>query len=91
MANGTMESQFSVEHVWSNEPMGYHLGWSGARLPGEVWNDPEQREKILNWCPEIKLILDMRLERECQGGRGDKSVRDYGVEGRAEWPGLSPW
>lgn len=119
MANGTTESRFSVEQVWSDEPMGYHLGWGGARLAKGVWNDPQKREKIWNWCPEIKLILDMRLERECQAGHycgADESMRDYdewngrrlrwgeyrlrkrsrdgdgdGDEGRAEWPGLSPW
>lgn len=65
MANTTMESRFSVEQVWSNEPMGYHMGWSGKLLPGGVWNDPQQREKIWKWCPEIKLILDMKLDMEC--------------------------
>lgn len=91
MANGTTESRFSVEHVWSDEPMGYHLGWSGARLPGEVWSDPRQRKKIWNWCPEIKLILDMKLERECGMVETDRLVRDYGGEERREWPSLSSW
>ncbi|CUS08565.1 unnamed protein product [Tuber aestivum] len=73
MANGTTEQKFSVEQVWHDEPMGYHLGWSGARLPEGVWDEKEKRDKIWNWCPEIKLILNMRLEREgCPDGQPSK-------------------
>jgi hypothetical protein len=76
MAKGTLESKFSVEQVWAEEPMGYHLGWSGARLPEDVWNDKAKQEKIWKWCPEIKLILNMRLERDgCPDGQGKLMAR----------------
>lgn len=92
MANGTTESRFSVEHVWADEPMGYHLGWSGTHLSAKVWNDREQRERIWNWCPEIKLILNMRLERECrEDGEWDGKRLPQKRSGREEWPSLSPW
>jgi len=44
--------------------MGYHLGASGKKLADGVWSDVEQRKKIYEYCPEIKMILDMKLERE---------------------------
>lgn len=104
MANATTESHFSVEQVWYGEPMGYHMGWSGRRLPEGVWDDPRQREQIWRWCPEIKLILDMRLERECRGGGeyGGGDIWSEGYGGRdiwekmktkrdVDWPRLSPW
>lgn len=98
MANTTTESHFSVEHVWSDEPMGYHLGSSGALLPVGVWNSRKQREKIWNWCPEIKLILNMRLERECQDGKHYGAWKNpwrgagtAGNERREEWPSFIPW
>lgn len=76
MANGTLESEFSVEQVWQDKPMGYHLGWSGARLPEGVWDEKEKQEKIWKWCPEIKLILNMRLERDgCPDGQGKLKPR----------------
>jgi hypothetical protein len=84
MANTTMESHFSVEQVWYNEPMGYHMGWSGARLPEDVWDDPRQREQIWKWCPEIKMILDMKLDRECRGDDfygPDGSMQGYDKSG----------
>lgn len=105
MANTTMESRFSVEQMWSEEPMGYHMGWSGERLPAAVWDDPRRRSRIWRWCPEIKLVLDMVLERECGGWEnGGEGVRvgveyygleegDYkkrGVEG-AVWKGIKAW
>jgi hypothetical protein len=76
MARSTLESEFSVEGIWGEKPMGYHLGWSGNLLMGDVWNEKEKRDKIWKWCPEIKLILNMVLERErCPGLRSRSNAR----------------
>ncbi|KAF3903821.1 hypothetical protein AA313_de0206134 [Arthrobotrys entomopaga] len=77
MANGSIEAQFSVEAVWHERPMGYHTGWSGARLPGDVWGTPEKRKHIYEYCPEMKMTIAMKLEREgCDGKmkRDEESV-----------------
>ena len=52
---------FSVESIYSEEPMGYYIGNS---LDGAIWQDPQLRRQILHYCPEISLVLDMKLERE---------------------------
>ncbi|OAA53823.1 hypothetical protein SPI_09268 [Niveomyces insectorum RCEF 264] len=58
----------AVEGVYVEEPMGYHIPDGGHDLPDDVWKDPVQRKKIFDYCPEISLIMDMKLERErCEG------------------------
>lgn len=41
--------------------MGYHTGSSGHLLPGGVWGQEVQRKKIWQYCPEIKMALDLEL------------------------------
>lgn len=41
--------------------MGYYIGNS---LDGAMWKDPQLRRQILHYCPEVSLVLDMKLERE---------------------------
>ena len=65
MADPELEKDFAVETIWSERPLGYHLNPGG--LNGEVWDDRERRRQVFEYCPEIKIIMDMRLERErCQ-------------------------
>ena len=48
--------------------MGFHIADGGKNLPDAVWMDPEQRKEIFSYCPELSLIMDMKLERErCKG------------------------
>ena len=61
MPNGEIESHFSVEGVWADEPFGYHLRGSGTLLAGEIWANETLRKKIMDYCPEIKIALDMDL------------------------------
>jgi len=69
VATGEMEDHFSVEDVWHERPMGYHVR---AGLPEGVWKPREQRKKIFEYCPEIVMIMDMKLERErCEGDNGE--------------------
>ena len=56
------EREFAVEDVWHEWPMGYHVNPAG--LGADVWELKEKRKQIFEYCPEIKMILDMRLERE---------------------------
>jgi hypothetical protein len=42
--------------------MGYSLSPGGFNADG--WEPRSKREQILEYCPELKIILDMRLERE---------------------------
>lgn len=58
----------AVEDVYFEKPMGFHIRNGGSSLPVQVWLDPNQRQAILDYCPELALIMDMRLKREaCPG------------------------
>lgn len=59
-----MEKTFAVEGVWDEKPMGFHVPSSNEVLLKDVWDDASQRKKTYEYCPEIKMILDMKLERE---------------------------
>lgn len=64
-ANATVSGTFSVEDVWFEEPLGYHI--NPSLTPGnspDVWSDSYKREQVFDYCPEIKMILPMRLNRE---------------------------
>jgi hypothetical protein len=54
----------SVEDVYIDKAMGYHVRDGGSKLPETVWKDYKQRKKIFAYCPELALIMDMKLERE---------------------------
>jgi hypothetical protein len=56
------EKEFAVDDVWHEWPMGYHVN-SGS-FSVDVWQPKAKRKQIFDYCPEIKIILDMRLERE---------------------------
>lgn len=57
--------------------MGYHLRSGAGNLPKGVWQNREQRRRIINYCPEIAIILDMKLERErCPGDNGEGVLVD---------------
>lgn len=58
-ANGTESMKFSVESIWYDEPMGYHTGGGGAWIAPSVYAQPEQRQHIWDYCPEMKMTLDM--------------------------------
>ena len=59
-----VEKRFSVQGVWHEKPMGYHVGANGENLHRGVWDNEEQRKKIYEYCPEIKMVLNMKFERE---------------------------
>jgi len=77
VANAAMQQHFSVEEVFHEKPMGYHLRKGAGKLPEGVWKNQEQRRKIIDYCPEIKIILDMKLQRErCPGDNGEGELAD---------------
>ena len=61
MAPATKEAEFSVENIWHDEPMGYRLDHT---LPDSVWGNQTLRKKIYGYCPEVKIIHEMKLERQ---------------------------
>ncbi|KAL8715532.1 MAG: hypothetical protein Q9220_000868 [cf. Caloplaca sp. 1 TL-2023] len=64
MAPAIKEAEFSVENVWHDKPMGYR---ADTTLPGSVWGEQSQRKQIYDYCPEVKIIHEMKLERQrCQ-------------------------
>ncbi|TPX16323.1 uncharacterized protein E0L32_003972 [Thyridium curvatum] len=63
VASGT-NGALAVEDVYIESPMGFHIREGGAQLHDDVWADPVQRKKILDYCPELSIIMDMKLERE---------------------------
>lgn len=68
VASGLDTKHFSVEEVYHEAPMGYHLRDGEGHLPPGVWKNSDQRARILKYCPEIAIILPMKLERErCDG------------------------
>lgn len=78
MANASISKTFSVEGVWDDAPLGYHVGWLGVHH-GQLWDDERQVDHVLEYCPEVKMVLGMRLagdkpksvEKVDQGGGGN--------------------
>lgn len=80
VATGKEENQFSVEEVWHENPMGYHVRDGGENLADDVWKSQAQRKKIFKYCPELSMIMPMKLERQ----RCDRDNREGGIEGVEE-------
>ncbi|KAL8838577.1 MAG: hypothetical protein Q9176_004974 [Flavoplaca citrina] len=75
LPNYEAEKKFAVEGVWDEKPMGIHVPSSNDVLLRDVWDDPERRKQMLEYCPEIKMIVAMKLERErCQEDKVDEEA-----------------
>ncbi|ETS80292.1 hypothetical protein PFICI_07821 [Pestalotiopsis fici W106-1] len=64
-----LKDQLAIEHAYVAGVMGFYLRDGGSVLPDTVWNDtvwkdPAQRKAIFEYCPELSLIMDMKLEVE---------------------------
>ena len=69
----------AVEDVYFEKPMGFHVRTGSNYLPAQVWLDQERRQAIFDYCPELALIMDMRLKREaCQGDASFGEVTPHG-------------
>ncbi|KAL8939523.1 MAG: hypothetical protein Q9216_003309 [Gyalolechia sp. 2 TL-2023] len=75
-----VEKTFAVEGIWDEKPLGIHVPSSNEVLLKDVWDDAEQRKKTLEYCPEIKMVMKMKLERErCE----EKTAEEIQVETEA--------
>lgn len=56
------QAKFSVENIfgsmseWSWRPLGVHSGGS----PPPTWRDEEVMNRLMDWCPELRLFYDPR-------------------------------
>lgn len=58
---------FAVEDIYKEKPYGFVIR-DTAMIKSSVWDNNTERTAILNYCPEIKMILHMKLMREqCPG------------------------
>ncbi|KAM7215717.1 hypothetical protein V8F06_008911 [Rhypophila decipiens] len=67
-----VEEALVVEDVYFENAMGYHVRNGGAQdISDSVWKNPDRRKQIFEYCPELTMIMDMKLERErCPGDNG---------------------
>ncbi|KAI4161572.1 MAG: hypothetical protein L6R39_000062 [Caloplaca ligustica] len=59
VANGSVSLTFSGENIYYDRPMGYHTGSSGKFLGGGIWGSPQLRQHNYDYCPEVKMTLEM--------------------------------
>jgi hypothetical protein len=62
VANKQEAMRFSAESLWVDYPMGFHLGNNGQFVNSGVFGTQAKREHIYDYCPEIKMVMDMDLE-----------------------------
>ncbi|KAL6909011.1 hypothetical protein GGI43DRAFT_379837 [Trichoderma evansii] len=77
-----LDGAIAVEGVDMERPMGYHIREGGLNLNEEIWGAAARRKEILEYCPELSMIIDMKLERErCpdDNGNGDRRLSDVEV------------
>jgi hypothetical protein len=63
MPIANISKTFSVESVWDDTPLGYHIGWLGVHHE-QIWDDQKQVDHVLEYCPEVKIILGMKLDND---------------------------
>ena len=69
VANEAQEDHLAVEDIYHEKPMGYHVREGGENLADDVWLDPNRRKANFEYCPELSMIMPMKLERErCEEG-----------------------
>ena len=64
VASGSPGGTSVINNPVMEIPMGYHFQPDGNTLDDQVWKDPRRRKQILEYCPELSMIMDMKLERE---------------------------
>lgn len=60
------------------EPMGYHTGGSGNTLHSGIWGTPALRKHIWDYCPEVKMTLNMDAAKFIPGDCNQRWKRDLG-------------
>lgn len=85
VANGEERAHFTVEDIWHEKPLGYHVREGGKNLPEVVWKSRDQRKEIFRYCPEVVMVMDMKLERErCEGDKGDGTIDVKQEDGKVQ-------
>ncbi|KAL7934774.1 hypothetical protein V8C35DRAFT_326671 [Trichoderma chlorosporum] len=77
-----LDDAIAVEEVDTERPMGYHVREGGTNLNKYVWGNATRRREIFEYCPELSMIMDMKLERErCpdDDGNGERVLTDVEV------------
>ncbi|RFU73407.1 hypothetical protein TARUN_8848 [Trichoderma arundinaceum] len=77
-----LDGAITIEDVYMERPMGYHVREGGSNLNEKVWGEAARRREIFEYCPELSIIMDMKLERErCpdDDGNGDRTPADVEV------------
>lgn len=75
VATGAQEQRFSVEDVWHPKPLGFHVRDGGKNLADDVWKDPTRRKGNFDYCPELVIVMPMKLERErCEGDNKEGEI-----------------
>ena len=63
IAPAPIAQTFSVESMYYERPLGYHLRGSGRLIDPEIWANGTRKRQIFRYCPETKIILgNMKLE-----------------------------
>lgn len=78
----TLDDAIAVEDVYKEKPMGYHIREGSSNLNEYMWGDAARRKEIFEYCPELSMIMDMKLERQrCpdDDGNGDREEADVEV------------
>ncbi|RDW70078.1 hypothetical protein BP5796_08475 [Coleophoma crateriformis] len=69
------------------EPMGYHTGGSGKTLHSAIWGTQAMRKHIWDYCPEVKMMLEMDAAAYVPGNCHAEWKRwDQGESGAASEP-----
>jgi hypothetical protein len=79
VASGVQEDHFAVEDIWHAKPMGYHV--RADNLADDVWKDPVRRKSNFDYCPELSMVMDMKLEQErCEGDNKMGEILDEAAQ-----------
>ncbi|KAI8634893.1 hypothetical protein F5Y19DRAFT_469943 [Xylariaceae sp. FL1651] len=80
-SSGKAEEELYIEGIddWRDgfyEPMGYHTGGGGTFLHAGIWGDARRRRHIWDYCPEVKMTLDMDVAKYVPGDCNANWKRD---------------
>jgi hypothetical protein len=64
-ANVTIAKSFAVRDVWHEWPLGYSVRDDlHPDNSKDMWASQERRKQIFEYCPELRIIMKMRMQRE---------------------------
>jgi hypothetical protein len=80
-AIGAEETQFSVESIWHERPLGYHIRGSGKLPDAKIWGNATRRRHIMEYCPEVKIVLgNMKMQSpddDKQRQKEEKELKEF--------------